>query len=156
MTGSCGGLVCTVGKATVLSVPSPVGFGPAVAVARLRSSLLVWIRSTGVPGTRSYHMTCSPVPSAVIQGWKRSFIVTVVGPALICCGMLHVLLLSREKLRKILVALVLSPPTPPGRSFQTASRTPFCSMVVLGISKLRASCPLCASITSRGSAALLH
>src|SRR5258707_15521245 len=116
MTGSCCGLVCTIGKATVLSVTSPVGFGPAVAVARLRSSLLVWIRSTGVPGTRSYHMTCSPVPSAVIQGWKRSFIVTGVGLALICCGVLHVLLPSSEKLRKILVALALPPPTPAGRA----------------------------------------
>src|SRR6266851_1139910 len=114
MIGSCCGLVCTIGKATVLSFTSPVDDGPALAVA--------WIRSTEVPGTRSYHMACSPVLSVVIQGWKRSFIVTVLGLALalICCGVLHVLLPSREKLKKILVALVLSPPTPPERSFQTA------------------------------------
>src|SRR6266849_1877357 len=144
MIGSCCGLVCTIGKATVLSLTSPAGDGPTVAVARLRSSLVVWIRSTGVRGrgTRSYHMACSPAPSVVIQGWKRSFIVTVLGLALICCGVLHVLLPSREKLRKILVALALSPPTPLRRSLQTAYRTPRWSMVVLGISKLRASCPV--------------
>src|SRR5260370_32370661 len=102
MVGSCCGLVCTIGKATVLSFPSPLGDGPTLAVARLRSSLLVWIRSTGVPSTRSYHMACSPVLSVVIQGWKRSFIVTVSGLALIGCGVLHVSLPSREKLRKIL------------------------------------------------------
>src|ERR1700745_124656 len=124
MIGSCCGVVCTIGKATVLRVTSPVGDGPTVAVARLRSSLLVWIRSTAVAGTLSYPMACSPVLSAVIQGWKRSFIVTVLGLALICCGVLHVLLPSREKLRKILVALALSPPTPSGRSFQTAYRMP--------------------------------
>src|SRR6266516_1473372 len=105
MIGSCCGLVCTIGKATALSFTSPVGIGPAVAVARLRSSLLVWIKLTEVPGTRSYHMAWSPVPSAMIQGWKRSFIVTVLGLELICCGALQVLLPSREKLRKILAAL---------------------------------------------------
>src|SRR5260370_40283866 len=112
--GSWVGVVCTIGKATVLSVSSPFDLGPEVAVARLRSSLLVWTWSTGAPGTRSYHMAWSPLLSAVIQGWKRSFIVARLRLPLICCGVLHVLLPSREKLRKILVALVLPAPTPLG------------------------------------------
>src|SRR5712692_12005939 len=109
MIGSCCGLVCTIGKATVLSFTSPVDDGPALAVARLRSSLLVWIRSTEVPGTRSYHIACSPVPSVVIQGWKRSFIVTVLGLALalICCAVLMVLLRSAGRSRKSLLGLFL-------------------------------------------------
>src|SRR5712691_1541759 len=156
MIGSWLGLVWSIGKETVLSFVSPVDEGPRVAVARLRSSLLVWIRSTGVPGTRSYHIACRPLASAVIHGWKRSFMVVRFGAALICCGALQCWFPSREKLRKIRVAFELSPPTPFGRSFQAAYSTPFWSTVVLTNSKLRASWPRSVSITSRRSTGLLQ
>src|SRR5216683_2448669 len=137
MIGSWLGFVWSIGKVTVLSFVSPADVGPRVAVARLRSSLLVWIRSTGVPGTRSYHIACRPLASAVIHGWKRSFMVARFGAALICCGALQCWFPSREKLRKIRVAFELFPPTPFGRS-------------------LRASWPRSVSITSRRSLGLLQ
>src|SRR5215470_3032254 len=157
MIGSWLGLVCTTGNVTALSICSgPVTAGAVVAVARDRSCLLVWITSTVLPGTRSYHMTCSPPPSAAIQGWKRSFMIAVSRAGLMTCGVLQVLFPSLEKLRKMRVALLLPPPTPSGRSFHTAYRTPLGSTVVLGSSELRMSCPGAVSMTSRRSEGLLQ
>src|SRR5712692_4122452 len=136
MMGSWLGLVCTTGKITELSICSgPVTAGGLVAVARERSSLSVCITSGALeplPGTRSYHMTCSPCSSAAIQGWNRSFMMAVLGAALMSWGALPVLFPSRAKLRKRRVALLVPPPTPVGRSFHTAYKVPLGSMVVLG------------------------
>src|SRR6266702_662612 len=145
MMGSWLGLVCTTGNVTELSICSgPVTAGGVVAVARDRSSLSVWITSGALeplPATRSYHMTCSPCASAAIQGWNRSFMRAVLGAGLMTWGALQVLFPFSEKLRKMRVALLLPPPTPAGRSFHTAYRTPLGSMVVLGPSKFRMSWP---------------
>src|SRR5579859_783455 len=54
------------------------------------------------------------------------------------------------------VALLVLPPTPLGRSFQAAYRTPSASRVVVGISKLRTSWPGAVSITSRRSDGVLQ
>src|SRR5215467_8651587 len=160
MIGSWLGLVCTTGKVTELSICSgPVTAGALVAVARDRSSLSVWITSGAVeplPATRSYHMTCRPLASAAIQGWKWSFMRAVSGAGLMTWGVLQVLFPSREKLRKMRVALLVGPPTPSGRSFHTAYRTPLGSMVVLGSSELRMSWPGPVWMTSRRSRALLQ
>src|SRR6266849_2112541 len=138
MMGSWLGLVCTTGKVTELSICSgPVTAGGLVAVARDRSSLSVWITSGALeppPGTRSYHMTCSPCSSAAIQGWIP----------------------SREKLRQMRVALLWPPPTPLGRSFHTAYKVPLGSMVVLGNSVFLMSWPGAVSMTSRRSEGLLQ
>src|SRR5713101_2837646 len=160
MMGSWLGLVCTTGKVTELSICSgPVTAGGLVAVARDRSSLSVWITSGALepaPATRSYHMTCSPWSSAALQGWNRSFMVAVLGAGLMSWGMLQVLFPSREKLRKMRVALLLPPPTPFGRSFHTAYKVPLGSMVVLGNSVFLMSWPGAVSMTSRRSEGLLQ
>src|SRR5579859_1615601 len=156
MTGSCCGLVWTTGKVTELSLVSLPATGAEWDVARVRSSLSVWITSTVLPATRSYHMACRPLASAVIHGWKRSLIVVVLTAPLMTCGVLQVLFPSREKLKKMRVALESPPPTPPGRSFHAAYKMPFGSMVVLGPSKLRTSWPAWVSMTSRRSWALLQ
>src|SRR5215470_18267516 len=160
MIGSWLGLVCTTGNVTELSMCSgPVTAGGLVAVARDRSSLSVWITSGALvplPATRSYHMTCSPCASAAIQGWNRSFMMAVSGAGLMAWGVLQVWFPSREKLRKMRVALLLAPPTPSGRSFHTAYRTPLGSMVVLGSSEFRTSWPGAVWMTSRRSRALLQ
>src|SRR5262250_1835236 len=160
MIGSWLGLVCTTGNVTELSICSgPVTAGGLVAVARDRSSLPVWITSGAVaplPATRSYHMTCRPLLSAAIQGWNRSFMMAVSGAGLMAWGVLQVWLPSREKLRKIRVALLVPPPTPAGRSFHTAYKIPLASMVVLGNSVFLMSWPGAVSMTSRRSRALLQ
>src|SRR5215470_15828432 len=160
MMGSWLGLVCTTGKVTELSICSgPVTAGGLVAVARDRSSLSVWITSGAlepVPATRSYHMTCRPFASAAIQGWNRSFMRAVSGAGLMTWGALQVLFPSREKERKMRVALLVPPPTPPGRSFHTAYRTPWGSMVVLGNSVFLMSWPGAVWMTSRRSWGLLQ
>src|SRR5258708_10468392 len=128
MTGSWFGLVWPTGNVAELIWVSAPGLRAEWAVARVRSSLSVWITSALLPATRSYHMACSPLASAVIQGWKRSLIVVGLRAPLMTCGVLQVLFPSREKLRKTRVAFASLPPTPAGRSFHPAQRIPFGSI----------------------------
>src|SRR5258708_27492643 len=113
MTGSCCGLVCTMGNVTELSLASPwVVFGPAAVVTSDRASLSDCSMSGPLIAlaTRSYHMACRPEESATIQGWKRSFMKVWEVCPLLCWGAFHVWLPSMEKLKKMRVAFAFVPP----------------------------------------------
>src|SRR5712692_5073660 len=156
MIGSWFGFVWITGKVVELICVSAPAIGASVGVARVRSSLSVRSMSSVVPLTRSYHIACRPLASAASHGWKRSLMWSAATVPEIACGLLQVTLLSREKLRKIRVALLLPPPGPSGRSFQAMYRVPFASLLIAGSSKLRMSWPGAVSITSRRSVGRLQ
>src|SRR3979411_385165 len=89
------------GKPTALSAASPplIARGACLLVASDRSILSVRSQSGPPLGarTRSYHIACSPSPSATSHGWKRSFMKFGAVAPLITCGVLQLAFLSRAE-----------------------------------------------------------